>query len=618
TIQLDADGTGGNTAIDFGTASITWGGTAFDFGAADLTTTGDLFIGTTGLSESNTAGDNGASLIGVDATLLSNSINTNLMSVLDDLDAAISTAASADDANTLDTLDSTQFVRSDASDTIGADDNLTQTYTLGGTGATFGDIFNLAANATFNTGSGDFQIGGVSVTATAGEINDIATATDLASNANGLGAATIGVEDSAANFTATTVEGVLAELFTLGHTDDQDATEVNTTGTYTNFTGTTVEAALSSIDTDLGTKLDSSANNDSADNLSDNDLSDLGDVTLTTIGNGDLLVRNSLNNGWVNLAEGTAGQILTTDGNGTLSWTADDTGTDDQTASEVSGVTAGTYLAGGTVDDTFTEIDSEAAFLAGTNVFTSTNTFSGAFNIGTTDVISTVNIATNGTSADTVSIGNSNAATTVAITGGDDWAIDATGIITGATWNAGTIGTAYLDSTVMLQGENVSLLANDAGYLVAADLANSDVITYTPEYANTTFQNGGTGVLSSDLSASREAYIWTTTGSAQSIEIHSIVPVPADYASFTQLDVDYRLPNGSTVAAVAVQMFDESGVSCGTAVADAGSATWATITDSAISVCTLEAGNYIEIVSTLTADSAEDAVLGQFRLTYTN
>ena len=44
--------------------------------------------------------------------------------------------------------------------------------------------------------------------------NAVALAPDLASTANGDGAALIGVEDSAANFTATTVEGVLAELQT--------------------------------------------------------------------------------------------------------------------------------------------------------------------------------------------------------------------------------------------------------------------------------------------------------------------------------------------------------------------------------------------------------------------
>jgi hypothetical protein len=42
-------------------------------------------------------------------------------------------------------------------------------------------------------------------------------------------------------------------------------------------------------------------------------------------------------------------------------------------------------------------------------------------NLATADVGSTISIATEGTTADTITIGNSNAATTMALTGGDDW-----------------------------------------------------------------------------------------------------------------------------------------------------------------------------------------------------
>ncbi|PJB31948.1 MAG: hypothetical protein CO109_07215, partial [Deltaproteobacteria bacterium CG_4_9_14_3_um_filter_65_9] len=43
------------------------------------------------------------------------------------------------------------------------------------------------------------------------------------------------------------------------------------------------------------------------------------------------------------------------------------------------------------------------------------------------DGADTVRISTEGTTADSITIGNANAATTVAITGGDDWSIDAAG-----------------------------------------------------------------------------------------------------------------------------------------------------------------------------------------------
>ncbi len=48
----------------------------------------------------------------------------------------------------------------------------------------------------------------------------------------------------------------------------------------------------------------------------------------------------------------------------------------------------------------------------------------------TTDLGNTVNIATNSTTADVLTVGNSNAATTVAITGGDDWSITGAGLAT--------------------------------------------------------------------------------------------------------------------------------------------------------------------------------------------
>ncbi|MCR4325182.1 MAG: hypothetical protein NUV69_05890, partial [Candidatus Curtissbacteria bacterium] len=56
----------------------------------------------------------------------------------------------------------------------------------------------------------------------------------------------------------------------------------------------------------------------------------------------------------------------------------------------------------------------------------------GTIDIGgvTADGTSTIRIATEGTSADVITIGNSNAATTVAITGGDDWSVTAAGAAT--------------------------------------------------------------------------------------------------------------------------------------------------------------------------------------------
>jgi hypothetical protein len=100
------------------------------------------------------------------------------------------------------------------------------------------------------------------------------TAANLASNANGLGAALIGIEDAAAQFTGTTVEAGLTESLDAAqaaqadidaHTDGgankHDASEIDVEGTYTNISTGDLETAISDIDTDLTSKADRNLNN---------------------------------------------------------------------------------------------------------------------------------------------------------------------------------------------------------------------------------------------------------------------------------------------------------------------------------------------------------------------
>lgn len=85
-------------------------------------------------------------------------------------------------------------------------------------------------------------------------LGDMASVTNLADTANGLGASLVGIEDSGALITATTVEGALAELASGGGTDTTEARATvinNTGGTLTNGTlvyisgndGTNIEIA---------------------------------------------------------------------------------------------------------------------------------------------------------------------------------------------------------------------------------------------------------------------------------------------------------------------------------------------------------------------------------------
>ncbi|MBD3360834.1 hypothetical protein GF366_03465 [Candidatus Peregrinibacteria bacterium] len=101
---LDADGVvnigdnGDNVTIDSSTWDITGAGAASGFTTIDAsgnitTSGGDFVIGTTGLTETNGAGDNGATLIGVDQTEFDNSSSTNVQDVLDDFDSFVGSNA---------------------------------------------------------------------------------------------------------------------------------------------------------------------------------------------------------------------------------------------------------------------------------------------------------------------------------------------------------------------------------------------------------------------------------------------------------------------------------------------------------------------------------------------
>ncbi len=72
----------------------------------------------------------------------------------------------------------------------------------------------------------------------------------------------------------------------------------------------------------------------------------------------------------------------------------------------------------------------------------------GTIDIGgvTADGATTINVATHSTSADVITIGNSNASTTVAITGGDDWAMAATGVLTMSASAAATTAIVITDT----------------------------------------------------------------------------------------------------------------------------------------------------------------------------
>ncbi|OGY09972.1 MAG: hypothetical protein A2700_01995 [Candidatus Blackburnbacteria bacterium RIFCSPHIGHO2_01_FULL_44_64] len=89
----------------------------------------------------------------------------------------------------------------------------------------------------------------------------------------------------------------------------------------------------------------------------------------------------------------------------------------------------------------------------------------GTIDIGgvTANGASTINIATEGTSADVITIGNSHASTTLALTGGDDWSLTTTGILTLS---------ASADQTT-------ALLITDTNYTNALSIADNIILGTT-------------------------------------------------------------------------------------------------------------------------------------------
>ena len=122
---------------------------------------------------------------------------------------------------------------------------------------------------------------------------------------------------------------------------------------------------------------------------------------------------------------------------------------------------------------------------AGTN----TIDIGGVTNSGT----DTINIGTNATAADTITIGNSLAATTLALTGGDDWSITSG-------------GAATFDANVILGDANLDTLIINAG-TSGAGISFGD-----PTFANCTALETASGVLTCGTDAGASDSGWNDDG----------------------------------------------------------------------------------------------------------
>ena len=94
----------------------------------------------------------------------------------------------------------------------------------------------------------------------------------------------------------------------------------------------------------------------------------------------------------------------------------------------------------------------------------------------TTDLGNTINIATNATSADTITIGNTHVSTAFALTGGDEWSLSAAGVLTLST-SSGSATTAVVITDTDYTNALSIADNNITGTTAAIDFTNFDVET---------------------------------------------------------------------------------------------------------------------------------------------
>ena len=133
----------------------------------------------------------------------------------------------------------------------------------------------------------------------------------------------------------------------------------------------------------------------------------------------------------------------------------------------------------------------------------------------------TVSIATDGTTDDEITIGNTNAATTLSLTGGNDWSLAATGVLTLSASAAQTTALVITDTdytNALSIGDNLIL-----GTAAGIDFSEFDVSASTGSVTiNDGSNNGqlnveGTILNIDQLTFTGEAYLYAGSGSAMTI-----------------------------------------------------------------------------------------------------
>ncbi len=455
-------------------------------GNLTLATGADLTIGAIGLNDF-AAGASGAGLIGVDNTSISQTLATDLQTVLEDISSAVGSGSSKWTVNTTPTPD--VIYPTNSSSTAGFD------VAFGGTSSTAPFFFDVSTGS-FSAGVDESLNGSLTLYSSGVGVTDPILTADASGNVN----LTVG---------ANGLLNVLAGNLKIGNgtpTQSLNGEDAYVEGSFELdgilYAGSGNEAltlATGKLDADAltlatGTTFAASATNSSVSGLE-------------VISDGLSLIRGC-----------TAGQVLKWDtdlddgGAGTSGgwYCADDTGglssavvsVKEEGGSEVDG----TVLSFNAYDflvneDPADEIDVSIDYVnfgSHTSPFNIGDSLAGGsagaartIDIGgvDTDLTNTINIATNSTSADTLSIGNSNASTTVAITGGNDWSVSTAGAFVGSSFSDGTAslsaGTLDLGTTTIDDGDFNGAWTFDSN--LTFDEATNDLVLAVADQTNGAF-----------------------------------------------------------------------------------------------------------------------------------
>jgi hypothetical protein len=165
----------------------------------------------------------------------------------------------------------------------------------------------------------------------------------------------------------------------------------------------------------------------------------------------------------------------------------------------------------------------------GDNANAKTIDIGGVTNSGT----DTINIATNGTAADTLSFGNSNASTTFALTGGDDWSISAAGV---GLFDDGLVGTAGIgfaaDPDTGLYRISSNTLGLTAGGTQVQSLAAA-TSTFTSTVTTGTTTTSGFNFAANSLSSGTGFYMGSTSTSFSSGTLSEVNWLPGSATTAT-------------------------------------------------------------------------------------